>query len=121
MELNLPYPLSTLLGLLGSWAGVLVLLWAHGWAPGLPLSEILASVGVPVFQHSVTHAALYLWGDKLAGLVRKWQVLQQEALEQAILRRLVNPVLGGVRPLAEAITVHVAAMRELNEECRNQI
>ena len=81
------------LGLLGSWAGVLVLLWAKGWAPHLPLSEILASFGVPVIQHTVTYGALYLWGDKLSGLIDKWQNLQREAFERAIAEHLTAPAM----------------------------
>lgn len=107
------------LGLLGSWAGVLVLLWSHGWAPGLPLSEILASLGVPIFQHTVTHAALYLWGDKLAGLVRKWQALQRAELEEALCAQLTWPALGVLRPLPDQLAEHVEAIKELNEQCLN--
>lgn len=106
------------MGLLGSWAGVLMLLWAHGWAPGLPLSEILASLGMPVLQHTATHGALYLWGDKLAGLVRKWQSLQREALEQALLEHLVYPALGPFMPLREQFAAHYEALKELNKQCR---
>lgn len=106
------------LGLLGSWAGVLVLLWAKGWAPQLPLSEILASFGVPVVQHTVTHAALYLWGDKLSGLIDKWQNLQREALEGAIKRHLTIPALGSLTDIAGALDTDIAAMKELNAVCR---
>jgi hypothetical protein len=109
------------LGLLGSWAGVLVLLWAKGWAPHLPLSEILASFGVPVIQHTVTHAALYLWGDKLSGLIDKWQNLQREALERAITEHLIGPALGGLPAIAEALAGNIAAMKELNETCRKTV
>jgi hypothetical protein len=105
------------LGLLGSWAGVLVLLWSHGWAPGLPLSEILASLGVPIFQHTVTHAALYLWGDKLAGLVRRWQALQRDELEEALCAHITWPALGVLRPLLGQLAEHVEAVKELNEKC----
>jgi len=106
------------MGLLGSWAGVLMLLWAHGWAPGLPLSEILASLGMPVLQHTATHGAIYLWGDKLAGLVRKWQSLQREALEQALLEHLVNPALGALPLLREQFAAQYDALKELNNQCR---
>jgi hypothetical protein len=106
------------LGLLGSWAGVLVLLSVKGWAPGLPLSELLASFAAPVAQHTITHAAIYLWGDKLAGLIDHWQMLQREAFERALLARLVHPALGSMLDLDAAFTEHLGRMKELNGECR---
>ncbi len=105
-------------GLLGSWAGVLVLLSVKGWAPGLPLSEILASFTVPVAQHTVTHAALYLWGDKLAGLIDRWQSLQRAALERAILTHLTHPALGALREVDAALNEHMNRMKELNKQCQ---
>ena len=106
------------LGLLGSWAGVLVLLWVKGWAPGLPLSEILASFSVPVAQHAVTHGAMYLWGDKLAGLIDRWQTVQRAALEQAILTRLAYPALGTLRDVNAAFEEHLNRIKELNGQCQ---
>ena len=106
------------LGLLGSWAGVLVLLWVKGWAPGLPLSEILASFSVPVAQHAVTHGAMYLWGDKLAGLIDRWQSVQRAALEQAILTRLAYPALGTLRDVNAAFEEHLNRIKELNGQCQ---
>jgi len=107
------------LGLLGSWAGVLVLLSVAGWAPGLALSEIFASLGVPFFHHTVTHAAAYLWGDQLAGLVNKWQDLQRQALRQAILTHLAHPALGDLPDAARTLDDNISGMKELNEQCRN--
>jgi len=107
------------LGLLGSWAGVLVLLSVAGWAPGLAISEIFASLGVPFFHHTVTHAAAYLWGDKLSGLVGKWQSLQREALGRAMRTHLAHPALGGLPDAARSLDENVSQMKELNEQCRN--
>jgi hypothetical protein len=106
------------LGLLGSWAGVVVLLSTHGWVPGLGLSEILASLGVPMIEHIVMHGATYLWGDKLAGLIAKWQALQRDALHNAIERHIAQPAAGPLAATAEAIGNHVSRMEELNELCR---
>jgi len=106
------------LGLLGSWAGVLILLSVKGWAPGLPLSEILASFSVPVAQHVVTHGAMYLWGDKLAGLIDRWQSLQRAALEAAIITHLAHPALGALRDVDAALEEHLNRMKELNRQCR---
>jgi hypothetical protein len=106
------------LGLLGSWAGVLVLLWVKGWAPGLPLSEILASFSVPVAQHAVTHGAMYLWGDKLAGLIDRWQSVQRAALEQTILTRVAYPALGTLRDVNAVFEEHLNRIKELNGQCQ---
>ena len=107
------------LGLLGSGAGVLILLWSGGWAQGLVLSEILVSMGVPVLEHTVARTAAYLWGDKLSGLVRAWQRLQRDALEQALRTHLTDPALGQLRPLSKAFDPGLGKMKELIELCRN--
>jgi len=109
------------LGLLGSWAGVVVLLSTHGWVPGLGLSEILASLGVPVMEHVILHGASYLWGDKLAGLIAKWQALQRDALRKAIEENLMKPAAGDIAAIAGALENHASAMEELNEQCRKAL
>ncbi|MCX5769866.1 MAG: hypothetical protein NTZ09_06285, partial [Candidatus Hydrogenedentes bacterium] len=106
------------LGLLGSWGGVVVLLSTHGWVPGLGLSEILASLGVPVMEHIIMHGASYLWGDKLAGLVTKWQALQRNALRNAIELHLTQPSAGSLAGTVEALRNHASRMEELNDLCR---
>jgi len=107
------------LGLLGSGAGVLILLWSGGWAQGLVLSEILVSMGVPVLEHTVARTAAYLWGDKLSGLVGAWQRLQRDALDQALRTHLTDPALGELRPLHAALDPDLGKMKELIELCRN--
>ena len=107
------------LGLLGSGAGVLILLWSGGWAQGLVLSEILVSMGVPVLEHTVARTAAYLWGDKLSGLVGAWQRLQRDALEKALRNHLTEPALGELRPLHAALDPGLGKMKELIELCRN--
>lgn len=106
------------LGLLGSWAGVVVLLSTHGWVPGLGLSEILASLGVPVMEHIIMHGATYLWGDKLAGLITKWQALQRNALRNSIEKHLNQPSAGALAATVEALRTHASRMEELNDLCR---
>ncbi|HUW60260.1 MAG TPA: hypothetical protein VMZ06_04565, partial [Candidatus Bathyarchaeia archaeon] len=66
-----------------------------------------------------THAAAYLWGDKLSGLVGKWQSLQREALGRAMLTHLAHPALGGLPDAARSLDENVSRMKELNEQCRN--
>ena len=108
------------LGLLGSGAGMLVLLWFAGWFPGgLVLSEVLVSLSVPVLEHTVARGAAYLWGDKLAGLVGRWRTMQREALEQALLEYLAHPALGKLPAVADALREHAGNMKELNTQCRN--
>jgi len=105
------------LGLLGSGAGMLVLLWSGGWMPGLALSEVLLSLGIPVLEHTAARGAAYLWGDKLAGLIRKWQGLQQGALEKALLDHLTYPALGELRGILASLERNVGRMKELNAQC----
>jgi hypothetical protein len=106
------------LGLLGSWADVVVLLATHGWVHGLGLSEMLASLGVPVIEHIIMHGATYLWGDKLAGLITKWQALQRNALRDSIETHLTKPAAGPLAAIVEALRAHASRMEELNDLCR---
>jgi len=107
------------LGLLGSGAGVLILLATGGWAQGLVLSEVLVSLGVPVLEHTVARTAAYLWGDKLSGLIGAWQRLQRDALEKALRTHLTGPAVGDLETVAGALERDLDRMKELNELCRN--
>ncbi len=100
------------LGLFGVAGGMMVMLYFGGWGQDLVLSEILASLALPLVMDAVSK----VWGDTM--LIRKWQELQRRALEDALANYLTGPALGPLPHFADTLADAAPEMEDLVASCR---